>query len=61
MNREEVLSKARIFIGDKGEVRDYQCSCHPGGERFIINWNNGKYPICYNLSELISELENTNL
>ena len=61
MDRQEIIKKAIDLVGGKGKVRDYQCSCHPGGERFIINWDNGKYPICYNLSELISELEKPNL
>lgn len=58
MNREEVLAKAKSFVGDKDEVRDYQCSCHPGGERFIVKWISvslGKFPICYSLDELLKE------
>lgn len=59
-DRKEILAQAQSFVGDKGEVRDYQSSCHPGGERFIVNWFNSKFPVCYSLDELklADELKN---
>lgn len=56
MNRSEIINKAIQIIGNRGDVRDYQCSCHPGGERFLVTWQDAKYPLCYNLVELESEL-----
>ena len=56
MNRSEIINKAIKIIGNRGDVRDYQCSCHPGGERFLVSWQDAKYPLCYNLVELESEL-----
>jgi len=56
MNRSEIINKAIQIIGNRGDVRDYQCSCHPGGERFLVSWQDAKYPLCYNLVELESEL-----
>jgi len=57
MNREDIISQAKLLVGVQGEVRDYQCSCHPGGDRFIVKWfnNKGKFPVCYNLEELLKE------
>lgn len=50
--REEILIEARQIVGDRGTVRDYQCSCHPGGDRFLVLWKNDEVPVCYNLDEL---------
>jgi len=56
INRQAILSEAINLVGNRGNVRDYQCSCHPGGERFLVTWQDAKYPVCYNLDELKADL-----
>ena len=64
MSRDTILKEAVELVGYAGEVRDYQCDCHPGGELFIVKWNDDWNPICYNLDQLrdeIKSLENVNV
>ena len=57
MNRQDLISAANHIVGNRGSVRDYQCSCHPGGERFLVTWQDAKYPLCYNLDELKADIQ----
>lgn len=56
MDRSTILSTANNLVGNRGVIRDYQCGCHPGGERFLVTWQDAKYPLCYSLEELTAEL-----
>jgi hypothetical protein len=57
MFRQAIISEAINLVGNRADIRDYQCSCHPGGERFLVTWQDAKYPACYNLDELKAELK----
>lgn len=52
MTRSEVLAEAVVLVGERGSVRDYQCDCDPGGERFIVDWAGDPVSTCYNIEEL---------
>lgn len=61
-NRGKILAQAQSLIDNKGSVenKDYQCPLHPFEERFIVNWFNSKFPVCYSLDELVNELKKEN-
>lgn len=56
MTRDQVLEAATRLVGAQGSVRDYPCDCPPGGERFLVKWEQERIPSCYSLEELEEEI-----